>query len=63
MPENSVYLRILNTVNSVNISTFAANMATEIQYSHVALYGRLCRSMEVIPVPNKNVRAGNDMKY
>jgi len=58
MPENSVYLRMLNTVKIVNMSTFDAKMTTEIQYSHVALYGRLCRSIEVIPVPGKNVRSG-----
>jgi len=58
MPENRVYLRMLSTVNSVNMSTFAAKMTTEIQYSHVALYGRLCRSIEVIPVPGRNVKNG-----
>lgn len=51
MPLNMVYLKIDMTRKSENIATLRAKRATEIQYSQVALYGKLCNRMEVMPVP------------
>lgn len=51
MPLNMVYLKIDMSRKSRNIATLRPKRATDIQYSQVALYGKLCNKMEVMPVP------------
>lgn len=51
IPRKRVYLKIEMAKNKTNRTTLTAKIATEIQYSHRALYGRLWSRIDTIPVP------------